>query len=374
MVGIIIKVVIGLALFAGSLVGGLAATGRLNHEGTANIPVLSSLFPEPEKKEGEEGEEGADGAHGAAADGHAAPAGEGAPVDGSHSTDSHSGAEDAAHDAQGHGEQGPGKTKSRSITGPSIENPEVPKADAHGGGHGADPHAADAHGDDPHADAGAHGADPHAADGHEKESPKPKNDKHGSAADRDFDNVRRALRSQGKVNYEPGAFFSFDGMPAGLTPQQLNDAWQRVQGLVQSIDQRKTAQDVRDKELQELADDISRRWKELGEERQQIEQMELRLDAKIAKFEQTVRLVRNDEKPKLKRTAETLAAFEASKAAELVQQQWATEMGQDEVLRVLEFMNKDSVNEILAELPNAMIQDVLQKRMQISREAEPTGR
>ena len=44
MVGIIIKVVIGLALFAGSLVGGLAATGRLNHEGTANIPVLSSFF------------------------------------------------------------------------------------------------------------------------------------------------------------------------------------------------------------------------------------------------------------------------------------------------------------------------------------------
>ena len=45
MVGVVTKVVVGLALFVGSLFGGLALTGRLNHEGTANIPLLSSFFP-----------------------------------------------------------------------------------------------------------------------------------------------------------------------------------------------------------------------------------------------------------------------------------------------------------------------------------------
>ena len=45
MVGLVTKVMVGLGLFVGSLFGGLALTGRLNHEGTANIPVLGSFFP-----------------------------------------------------------------------------------------------------------------------------------------------------------------------------------------------------------------------------------------------------------------------------------------------------------------------------------------
>ena len=35
----------GVALFAGTVLGMLALQGRLNHEGTQGIPVLSSFFP-----------------------------------------------------------------------------------------------------------------------------------------------------------------------------------------------------------------------------------------------------------------------------------------------------------------------------------------
>ena len=186
--------------------------------------------------------------------------------------------------------------------------------------------------------------------------------------------MKRVLESQGKVNYQPGAFFTFDGMPAGLTPTQINEAWKRVQSLKEKIEQRNTALDLRDAELQELAKDIGRRQKELSERSLAIEGMQAQLDAKIAKFEKTVKLVRNEEIPKLKRNAASMAAFERSKAAELVQQQWATERGQDEVLRLFEVMDKDAVNEILATLPNAMVQDVLEKRMQVSREAAAPAR
>ena len=54
-----------------------------------------------------------------------------------------------------------------------------------------------------------------------------------------------------------------------------------------------------------------------------------------------------------------------------MQQQWSSELGQKEVLRIFRFMEKESVNEVLAELPNPMVQDILQKRMQVSREAKP---
>jgi hypothetical protein len=359
MVGIIIKVVIGLVLFAGSLVGGLAATGRLNHEGTANIPVLSSFFPEPPAEEGGEGEGEAGDGHDANAS-HAAPAGETSAADGSHT-----GGDGTATDAA-HGPQGP--TSSRSITGPSVENPVEVAADPHGGGHG------DAPADDGHGAGDGHGADAAHATGAPVNHGAPPNagghsDK--TAAEQDFDNMESALKSQGRISYSPGAFFVFQGMPSGMTPEQVNEAWQRVQGLMQTIEQRNTALDLREAEIQELGEDISKRWKTISNERAKIEQMHSDLRTKIAKFEQTVKLVRNDEVQKLKNTATTLASFERKKAAELVQQQWGTERGQGEILRVLEFMDKEAVNEILAELPNAMIQDVLEQRMQISKEPKP---
>ena len=143
MMGIVVKVAVGTMLFAGTLVGGLAVTGRLNHEGTANIPVLNLLFPAPpEPAEGEatDGEATAEG-HAAPADGHAAPADAHAPTD-----DGHAGPADAAH-----GEQDPvaaGGEPRKQKVGRSLNEPE-PKAGGHGG-HGGDAHGktatADAHG------------------------------------------------------------------------------------------------------------------------------------------------------------------------------------------------------------------------------------
>lgn len=371
MVGILIKVVIGLVLFAGSLVGGLAATGRLNHEGTANIPVLNSFFPEPPKPTGAEGAGNAD-ADGAVAGAHPAPAGETQVAEGAHASGDPVGVANASHDTQHPSDQN-SPSSSRSVVGPSFLNPEAVKADAHGGGHGGDAgHGEDAgHGADAShgADAG-HGADPRAADhgtagGHTKGK---------TTAEHDFDKMENTLKSQGRISYSPGAFFTFEGMPAGMTPEQVNEAWQRVQGLMQTIEQRNTALDVREAEIRELGEDISKRWKDIGVERQRVEQMQRELTAKIAKFEQTVKLVSNDEVPKLKANAVTLASFERKKASELVQQQWDLQSGQDEILRVLEFMDKDAVNEILAELPNNVVQEILEKRMQISKEPKPPGR
>lgn len=368
MVGMLIKVAIGLVLFVGSLVGGLAATGRLNHEGTANIPVLSAFFPEPEKKEGEVQLDEHGNPIAAPADAHAAPGGETANA-------MHAG-EAGVAEASG-GEQEPKKPNPHKV-GRSVLNPVEPKADGHGGGHGADAggHGADAGGhgeEESHGDEG-HATEEHAADhGHEAAQDHGAQN-HMTPAERDFDNMQRALRSQGKTGYQPGALFRFEGMPSGLTPEQLNEAWQRVEGVMQEYQRRSQALDLREQELGELADDISRRWKELGEERLQIEQMQRALDAKIAKFQETVILVRDDEVTLLKRNAETLAAFERSKAAELVQQRWQTETGQADVLKLLEYVDKDAVNEILAELPNALVQDIMNQRLRVSKPAKASGK
>lgn len=352
MKSLIVKIVLGLGLFAGSLVGGLAATGRLNHEGTANIPVLGSFFPAPAEPAGEAGHE-ADGAH---------PAPVGDAVDAGHD-----GGPGQPLDASHQGEQEPHGAPTGSVRtkiGKSVVNPEVkPADDGHGGGHAeADPNAADVHKDEQKTSApsaaATHAAHTGGVDG-------------AQAATNDMQRLEAELAADRKNKYAPGGYFRFDGMPAGITPEQLNEAWQRVQGVMSDIDRRKTALDLREQELQELADDISRRQHELGRERTKIEERHRELDARIVKFQEQVKLVRNDEVAALKRNAETLASFERSKAAELLLDQWKTDRGQDEVLRLLEFMDKDAASEILEALPVPMVQDLLKKRLRVSKEAVP---
>jgi hypothetical protein len=369
----IVKLLLGVVLFAGSLLGGLAATGRLNHDGTANIPVLSGFFPpppvDPKAKDGKAGEagHGAEGQppavdeHGAPVDAHATPAGETQPVDASH------GAEGTPET----GAQDPTKPKppNKKKVGKSVVEPEKEAAaGGHGGGHGEAP--AEGHGaEDPHAKPDEHAADPHAkpddhaADDHAKQAPKG-----GRSPDGDFTNLEHSLHNTGS-QYKPGDLFRFAGLPAGVTPEQINEAWQKVQGLLADVDRRKTVLEEREKVVQELHEETGRRQAALATERVQLEQMQRELDAKIEKFKEQVKLVRNDEVAALKKNAQTLASFEATKTAELIESMWKSDKGQDEVLKTLEFMDKDSVNEILKVMPNAMIQDVLKKRMRVSKES-----
>ncbi|MCR9246667.1 MAG: hypothetical protein NXI31_16665 [bacterium] len=375
---LIINGVLAVVLFGGSLVGALAATGRLNHDGVANIPVLSSFFPPPPEPADGEGEHGEGGdPHAAGGGAHPAPHGE--VADATHSGEAgvenanHGDSSTGGHDdaAKNGSEQDPQGPRRREI-GKSVVNPEPPP-DAgghggHGGGHGEEA----GHGDDGHG--GGHGDD-----GHEK-ADKQKGGAHPGAhggskgpkshdAERDF-NARELAMAQEKANkYAPGGYFRFEGMPAGITPEKLNEAWQRVQGVLQDLEKRKTALDLREKDLEELADDISRRHLELGRMREALITSQRQLDDRIRKFQEQVKLVRNDEVEALRRNAKTLESFEATKAAELVMKQWETDEGQTEVLKTFEFMDKDKVNEIIAQLDNALIRDVLKKRLLVSKES-----
>lgn len=158
-------------------------------------------------------------------------------------------------------------------------------------------------------------------------------------------------------------------MPAGITPEQINEAWQRVQGVLADLEQRKTALDLREKDLQVLSDDIDNRIRRIADERLNIENLARQLDERIAKFQEQVKLVRNDEAAALKRNAQTYASFERSKAADLLSELWRTEKGKDDVLKTFEFMDKDAVNEILAAMTPPIAQDVMKMRLRVSKEA-----
>lgn len=374
MIGLLVKLVLGVVLFAGSLVGGLAVTGRLTHEGTANIPLLNSFFPAPPPPvEGDAADaHGADGhaadaAHGKAG-GHAATDAHAAPAAGNKAPTTAAG--DGAIEPMTNGQESkaqdpkPAPGPRTQKVGRSLIQAEQPAGAGHGGGHGEP--AADAHGGD-HADPAPHGE---TAPKKPYAQGKPKTE--AASPEGDFAKLQQSL--QGKSQYAPGEYFRFDGMPAGLTSEQINVAWQRVQGLMADIEKRRIAFELREQALEERESDISRRQAALGKERVELEQMQRQLDAKILKFQEQVKMVRNDEAAALKRYATTLASFEPVKAAEIVEDMWKTEKGQDEVLKVFEFMDKDGVNGIIALLPGPMTQDLLKKRLRVSKEPAATGK
>ncbi len=344
MVGLLLKIFVGALLFAGSVVGGLAVTGRLNHEGTANIPLLGSFFPAPPPAEG--GEPGATQGPAEATGSH----GEGAVADASHAADP---------------QDPPSDRPNKKKVGRSLTEPE-PKPDE-GGGHGGEPAAEGGHGAaEEHPKPSTTDARPQGA--HQDPG---KADKH--AAERDFDALANSLGADRKSKYAPGGFFTFDGMPSGLTPEQINEAWKRVEATMAELERRRTALDLREQELQELADDIGRRQRELSRERTEVEDLHRQLDRRIEKFQQQVKLVRNDEVAALKKNAASLSTWEPPKAAQMLEEQWKTDAGQTEILKLLEFMDKDKLDEILAALPTALAWDVMQKRMRVSKEAAPSG-
>lgn len=367
MKGLIVNVLVGVGLFAGALVGGLMATGRWNHEGTANIPVINSFFPEPPKTEGEPGAEGE--GHGAKADEHGA-----APAAESHATGEHGSPADAsgAHGAPVEADQGqePKDPPLQPLKrGKSVKQTEEPKG---GGGHGEAPPA---HGEEPaghgeaakdgHAQKPEHGADPHAAPAHGESA-------HGSLPEKDFAQLTTSSRDPDQ-RYKPGAYFKFEGMPAGVTPDQLNDAWKRVQEGMGELERRSKALDLREQELREFSDDIARRQTEVGKERSEVEAMQRQLDERIAQFQDQVKMIKTDEVALLQKNAKTYANMPASKVAELVRDYWKTESGQVQMLKTFEFMTNDAYDQILAALPNDMVREILDRRGRIGRETMPSG-
>lgn len=367
---IILNGVVGVALFAGALIGGLAATGRLNHEGTANIPLLGSFFPEPPKPAGSDGADPKGGKvdeHGKPVDAHAAPAGEIANAD-------HTGGagkpEDASQSKDGVQDPPADDKPRRTKDGKSLVEPEKPAKS--GGGHGEAPAEGGAHGEEPKAEHGEKPAGKEAS----AHGAKPKEDggKAGQhAAEKDFTQLEQQLSNDRKSKYAPGGLFTFPGMPAGLTPEQLNEAYERVKVILADLEKRKTALELREQDLQLLAEDGIRRQRQVADERLRLEGLARQLDERIAKFQEQVKLVRSDEVAALKRNAQTYAAFEPSKAAELFADQWRTDKGQDEVLKTLEYMDKDRVNEIVNAMPNPLVQELLKKRLRVAKEATPSG-
>ncbi|MEC7584285.1 MAG: hypothetical protein VYE77_08205 [Planctomycetota bacterium] len=320
MKSLVINVIAGVGLFAGAVVGTLAATGRLNHEGVANIPVLNSLIPAPAEASGE-----GDATNEAAND----------PV--------------ASADAS-------------SLLRVKSSDSGADEGDKGGHGHGAA--AGDA--EDP---LPVYVPDPTVAGTGEQQGPEAgQGSRH--AAEQDLHDLEQNLeRTAANSRYAPGGYFRFEGMPAGVTPEQLNDLWRRAQQTTADLDRRAKALDEKEQYLNGIAKDIDRRYGELSKQQEQLSLLEAELDTRIAEFSQQVNVILKSEEQGLRQYAKTMESLEPSKVAQLIQEDWKLESGQKHVIKWLEFMAREAADRVIEKLPNALIQEVLKKRMEVGQQS-----
>jgi hypothetical protein len=315
----------GTALFAGTVVGLLGVQGRLNHDGTRGIPVLSMFFPAPPEE------------HASADKTYAEPAA-------------------AAHAAPGHDaggapprigvqHQGLGnEDKLPFRRGRSAFATEPPA-----GEHGGTEHGAKA----PEASAGH---EPPAAPAHAEtgklEPPK-----------EEFQRQVESLLGQEK--YRPGAYFTFPRLEGDLSVDQLNQYLRAARTALDDVEARRKAVDAADAELAARQRDIEDRERAIADQMVRVDAERRKLDERIKAFEDQVVLVRRDEIAGLRQYAQTLASFEPRRAMQHVVDAWQSEEGRERILKVLAVMEPDAADAILAQVEVPKLKDLLVERLKV---------
>lgn len=336
---------LGATLFLGTVVGLLAAQGRLNHAGTRGIPVLASFFPPPpELPQTPSGD-----ANSPDAGGYPAPNAEPSLSAGPN------------QDPRAERSSGLGKEENLPYrVGPSVLTPQ-PAAGGGGqgapaGGSGADASLAGGPGTPAAGATGMAQGEPHGGLG---DAAKPD-------VNPDWAAKIDSVFAQGQ--YRPGRLWRFPQIETGVGVEELNQILLRARQQQLDLDRDRSAVQKQQAELEARERDVADRQDAVLEKLRDIEQLRAKLQAEIDEFHNTVLLIRQDEVAGLQSVAKTLAAVEAKSAASVIKKWWETDDGQTKALKIWTVMEPDAANAILAELDIEMIRQVLEQRLKVARE------
>ncbi len=307
----LIMTVAGIGLFSATVVGLLAATGRLNHEGTKDIPIIGGFFPEPADEPGGEDP-------------------------------------DQADRSQDKGQTAPLLQREKPMGVNTDLLFERPKSQPVGSSQELE--------DETGIELQEPGISQHPRDGETPEDTRHRHD-------------MEELFGQGQ--YRAGGYFRFQAVAAGIGADEINDMWRRAKAALKETEQRQSALDGQEKLLAVREQDLHDREETLAKKMKEIEAEQRKLDERIVQFHNDVKMVRNNEVEPLKSVASILASMEPETAALVVQDWWKTEESQDRALKILSVMDSEAQNAILAALPLPQIRDFLEKRLRLSREKSP---
>lgn len=314
MKNILIMAVAGIGLFAGTVVGVLAATGRLNHEGTRGIPVVEGLFAAPEE----------------------GPESDGMVPDGSVTS----------------GVERPMLAREDPLelnTDPLFEKPLSQAV-----GHQREPENG--------LESVRQPQDLELSQ-HPRDGETPEDTEHRHEMENLF----------GQGQYRAGGYFRFQSVDSGISADEINEMWRRAREALVDAERRATVIDELESLLAVREQDLHDREAALAAKMKQIEDQQRTLDDRITQFHDDVNMVRNSELEPLKSVGGILASMEPETAGLVIQEWWKTDEGQDRAVKVLSVMGSDEANAIIGALPIQQVRDFLEKRLRLTREKQGGG-
>ena len=321
MKSVVLFALVGAGLFSGTVTGLLAFQGRLNFEGTRGIPVVESLFSEPEKPEGEEHLETMP--HANSAD-----------------------LEDAAHAQPYPAEDNP------RIDGLGREEP-LPREPG--------PMVA--------RDEGEASAPPVGRT-------EPSETEHGDESSThagDSESVPLAQKAEslmGQDQYRRGKLFSFPRLESGLSVSELDAMVASAQELKKTLDRTRAALEQREADLSAREADLQDREAAVLEKMRDVLQQRTQLEEEISSFQDSYTLVRSNEVEQFELWATTLAGQDATKSSEIIMELWNTEEGRAKAVKILKVMSTEARDEIFAVLTAEQTREILDRLTRAVMEGE----
>lgn len=321
--------VAGTGLFAGTVFGLLAVQGRLNFEGTRGLPLVETLFTEPD---GGHDSPDARPVEVAEMGHHAAPPG-------------------GSHDDGGHaGERVDGLGRESAL--PRALGPEVPNV----GGEGATPVGR------PENPSGEHGEEGHESDhgsGSEHE------DSHGASHDTGHGGGHSAVHPadvlMGQDQYRRGKLFEFPRLDSGMSVTYLNELLANAREREQELSRREAVLEEREAGLKAREEDLQQREASVLVEMRRVKQARTEFEDEVAAFQRTVTMVRGSEVAQFQQYADTLATLDTAKASQIIVQMWGSVEGKTKATKILKLMAAEPRQELLGTLDPQQTQDILDR-------------
>jgi hypothetical protein len=318
----------GIGLFVATVVGLLAAQGRLSWEGTKGIPLLHALFEPPA--------------------GHAAEPADTAAGAGDHGEPT----KPPAHPEPGVPPDGPQDAGRRDYRiGPGvgpISPAEPKKIEA----------TAEEKDEKTERTAGGHDAPTAPASTHSPDSP--------ATADGEFRTMTESSVGQGQ--YTRGRLFDFPRIQARLSVQDINRILEQTQAEKAAAARERAVLEQRRAELDAREADLRDREQRILEQIRGIEQSRTQLNERIEAFQTQVTLIDKQQAADLAGDAATLAAFEPQRAAALLLEWWKrTPADRAKVVRLLSVMEAEAANAILETMEVSQAREILDERAKVIR-------
>ena len=165
----------------------------------------------------------------------------------------------------------------------------------------------------------------------------------------------------------PG-LFRFPQIDSGLTAEDVDQALRaahaaRDQAALERVRLAALAADLdlQRSDLQDRESAIARQMLRVEQERDRVEQ-------RIAEFERQVLLVERDDLRGYQEFGRTLAAFDPLRAAAIVMDEWADDVGRQRIVKVLATMDPVDADGILAAVDASQVRALLVERLKVVRE------